>query len=411
VIVNAECFGHRRFSNISASILPFYCCGRRPIPGAAGNSAWLYALRFRCGIHKQLATSPDLFRENAMKWIKRAFAALALLVLGVCAVAVATALKAARPVAFQQLVVSDGSGSRFGVAVWYPTTASPRPTTLIGTRLMDVAPDGPIAGESLPLILISHGNGGGPASHADLAMALAAAGYIVAAPMHTGDNFLDQSALATPGWLAGRNRELSASIDYLLRDWAGRGRLDPGRIGAFGFSAGGYTVLAAAGARPDLGMIPDYCADQPEFACELLRQAKSPLLQAGASIPAAQPDRRIRAAVVAAPGLGFTLGGQALSQVAVPVQLWSAAGDLNVPEASNMRLVREGLGPHAEFNAVAGAHHMSFLMPCGPIGPPALCKDADGFDRKAFHARMNASVIEFFNRQLSAGPIPRSPPR
>jgi predicted dienelactone hydrolase len=347
-------------------------------------------------------------QEKAMKWLKRALAALVLLVLGVGSVAVATALKAARPVGFQQLAVPDGAGNKFPVAVWYPTAASPRPTTLIGMRLMEVAQNGPIAGDRLPLILISHGNGGGPAGHADLAMALAAAGYVVAAPMHTGDNFLDQSALATPGWLAGRSRELRASVDYLLGAWSGRGRLDPSRIGAYGFSAGGYTALAAVGARPDLGVIPDYCAHQPEFACELLRQAKSPLLQAGANIPAAQPDSRIRAAVVAAPGLGFTMGGQALSQVTVPVQLWSAAGDLNVPEASNMRIVRDGLGPRGEYHAVPGARHMSFLVPCGPIGPPALCKDADGFDRTAFHARMNASVIDFFNRNLGAKPEMKS---
>jgi predicted dienelactone hydrolase len=344
-----------------------------------------------------------------MKWVKRVLVALSLLIAGVGTYAVATALKSAKPVGFRQVAVSDGAGGQFPVALWYPTTASPRPTTLIGMQLMDVAANAPVSGERLPLILISHGNGGGPASHADLAMALAAAGYVVAAPMHMGDNFLDQSALGTPDWLAGRNRELRATVDHLLGTWSEHGRLDPGRIGAYGFSAGGYTVLAAAGARPDLRMIPDYCgAHQPEFACELLRQVKSPLLSAGASVPAAQPDPRIRAAVVAAPGLGFTMGGQALSQVVVPVQLWGAAGDLNVPERSNMRVVREGLAGRAEYHSVARAHHMSFLMPCGLIGPPALCTDVDGFDRKAFHAQMNASVTDFFNRNLGAKPATAS---
>jgi predicted dienelactone hydrolase len=344
------------------------------------------------------------FWEKEMKWLKRVLVALVLLVLGVAGLAVATALKTPRPVGFQQIAVPDGVGGKLPVAIWYPTTASPHPTTLIGIRLMDVAENAPVAGDRLPLVLISHGNGGGPASHADLAMALASAGYVVAAPMHMGDNFLDQSALATPGWLAGRSRELRASADYLLDAWSGRGRLDRRRIGAYGFSAGGFTVLAAVGARPDLGMIPGYCARQPEFACDLLRQAKSPLLRAGGSIPAAQSDPRIRAAVAAAPGLGFTMGGQALGQVAVPVQLWSADGDLNIPEASNMRVVRAGLGSYGEYHAVPGARHMSFLVPCGPIGPPALCKDVDGFDRSAFHARMNASVIDFFNRHLAAAP-------
>lgn len=96
-----------------------------------------------------------------MKWFKRALAALVLLAVGMGGLAVATALTATRPVGFQQVVVSDGDGGHFALSLWYPTTASPRPTTLIGTRLMTVAKDAPVAGERLPLVLISHGNGGG----------------------------------------------------------------------------------------------------------------------------------------------------------------------------------------------------------------------------------------------------------
>jgi predicted dienelactone hydrolase len=336
-----------------------------------------------------------------MKWFRRALVALGLLVLGVAGVALATAMKAPRPVGFQQLTVKDGHGGAFPLAVWYPTTSTPRPTTLIGIQLMSVAPDAPVAGTALPLILISHGNGGGPASHADLAMALAAAGYVVGAPMHGGDNFLDQAALATPGWLAGRSREFRASADYLLGDWSEHGRINPKRVGAYGFSAGGFTVLAALGAHPDLGVIPGYCAHQKEFACELLRQAKSPLLQSGVQLPATAPDPRIRAAVVAAPGLGFTMGAQALSRVTAPVQLWNAVDDVKVPGASNADVVRAGLGDRVEAHQVPHADHMAFLAPCGPIGPPALCRDAEGFDRTRFHAHMNASVIAFFDRTLA----------
>jgi predicted dienelactone hydrolase len=339
-----------------------------------------------------------------MKWLKRTLAVLLLLVAGVAGVAVATALKAGRPVGFQVVQIADGAGGSIPAGIWYPTTGSPRPTTLIGMRLMDVAPNGPVNGSRLPLILISHGNGGGPGSHADLAMALAATGYVVAAPMHAGDNYMDGSGLATPNWLASRGRDLRLTTDYLLGAWSGHDRIDASRIGAFGFSAGGYTVLAAIGAQPDLRLIPEHCAKQPEFVCAMLRQAKSPLLspllQASAAIPASQPDPRIKAAVVAAPGLGFTMAGSALAGVKAPVQLWSAADDTTVPYDSNARVVREGMAQGVEFHLVPRAGHMAFLVPCGPIGPPALCKDAEGFDRTFFHAHMNKSVIDFFNRQL-----------
>ncbi len=88
---------------------------------------------------------------------------------------------------------------------------------------------------------------------------------------------------------------------------------------------------------------------------------------AGAFVPA----DRIKAAVIAAPGLAFTCAPDRLNNVSVPVQLWSADMGANVPHASNTRLVREALGPRAEFHPVPGAGHFSFLALCGLLRPPA----------------------------------------
>jgi predicted dienelactone hydrolase len=268
---------------------------------------------------------------------------------------------------------------------------------------MNVARNAPIAGDERPLVVISHGNGGGPASHADLALALADAGYVVAAPMHTGDNYADQSAFGTVTWLSGRTSEIHATIDYLLEEWPGHARINPERIGAFGFSAGGFTVLTAVGAQPDLRNIATHCAAMSEFVCDLLQQVKSPLLKAQTPPMGATflPDARIKAAVVAAPGLGFTLAPHGLDQVRAPIQLWSADDDNNVPSATNTEPVRAALGSRVEFHTVADAGHFAFLTPCGLLAPPALCSDPQGFDRKAFHRQMNASIIAFFEKNMN----------
>jgi hypothetical protein len=47
---------------------------------------------------------------------------------------------------------------------------------------------------------------------------------------------------------------------------------------------------------------------------------------------------------------------------------------------------------------------MSFLAPCGPQTPPALCQDKPGFDRTAFHRTFNDSVTAFFRARLAAPP-------
>lgn len=337
-----------------------------------------------------------------MKWGLRLLLVLASLAFGLVGYAMLTALHTEHPVGFQIIQTTEADGHSFAVGVWYPTQARPWPTTLLGTVLMKVARDAPIAGRDLPLVIISHGNGGGPASHADLALALANAGYVVVAPMHTGDNYADQSAVGSVAWLSRRTRELHATIDYVLNHWQGHDRISPERIGAFGFSAGGFTVLTAVGAQPDLRLVAKHCAESPEPVCELLRYAQSPLLNHDTLAMGAAflPDLRIKAAVVAAPGLGFTMVPHGLDNIRVPIQLWGADNDSNVPYGSNTKLIREALGANVEFHSVAGAGHFSFLTPCGLLAPPEICSDQGQFDRQAFHTVMNASVIAFFEKNM-----------
>lgn len=341
--------------------------------------------------------------EQSMKWILRFLLVAVLAILAIVAYALATARGSEHPVGFQTGQTRDAQGRVLPLGIWYPTSASPRPTTLIGALLLDVAPDGPVQGQALPLVLISHGNGAGLASHADLAMDLASAGFVVVAPLHAGDNAFDQSAAASARLFSDRAQQLSASLDYMLQQWPGRDRIDPARIGAFGFSAGAFALLTLIGAQADMAVIPAHCAQQPEFICRVLQAVGSELLATppldSGSVVA---DPRLRAAVIAAPGLGFTFTSGSFAEVAVPVQLWSGDQDDTVPYASNAGIVRAGLGSRVEFHAVPAARHMSFLAPCGLLSPPALCADAADFDRAAFHADMNAQVIDFFGRQMPA---------
>ena len=338
-----------------------------------------------------------------MKWIPRVVIAIAILVGGLAGAAILTALRTERPVGFEIARATDAGGPPFAVGVWYPTQARAWPTTLMGAVLMDVARDAAISGRDRPLVVISHGNGGGLPSHADLALALASAGYVVAAPVHPGDNYADQSAIGSALFFSGRTRQLHATVDFMLENWHGRDRIDPKRVGAFGFSAGGFTVLTAVGAQPDLRIVAKHCAESPEFVCDVLRHAKSALLNADTPTTGDSfvPDTRIKAAVVAAPGLGFTMQPNGFAAVHVPIQLWSGDQDDKVPYATNARLVREALGSGVEFHSVPGAGHTSFLVPCGVLAPPDLCSDPGQFDRKAFHRAMNASVVAFFEEKMT----------
>lgn len=108
------------------------------------------------------------------------------------------------------------------------------------------------------MIVISHGTGGAADTHYDTALALAEAGFIAAAVTHTGDNWRDHASSFTRRNFVERPRHLKLAIDYLLTAWSGRDHVAAERIGAFGHSAGGFTVLVGVGGEPDLDRLDHF---------------------------------------------------------------------------------------------------------------------------------------------------------
>lgn len=333
-----------------------------------------------------------------MKWIKRIVGVAMLLMLALAAYAVATSRRTDRPVGFQVVRVESPSGP-IAVALWYPTVETPRATTFISGHLLSVARDARVEGAGLPFVVISHGNDGSALSHVDLAMDLANAGYVVAAPTHAGDNYADRSRQASPALYSERAGQVRATVDYVLKRWSHRAAVDASRVGAYGFSAGGFTVLTLAGGDPDMAGIGEHCTRTPEFVCTLLAQVGSPLVRGADGTGTFEADPRIRAASLAAPGLGFTFAN-GLTDVRIPVQVWHGDRDDAVPHATNSRVVEQALGARAEAKTLPGATHLGFLSPCGLLRPPALCTDEAGFDRVTAHAAMNREVIRFFDTHL-----------
>lgn len=313
-------------------------------------------------------------------------------------VLIAKAIRPTRPIAIDQVSAHGPGGSHVLVTLLYPTTAAPK-LKWLGAGFVAVAPKGPLASGRHPLVVISHGTGGGSLSHLDTAVALAEAGYVVAAPVHRGDNLRDQSAVGAPGWISGRAEDIALATDFVLQRWTGRAGVDATRVGIFGLSAGATSALVAIGGKPDLTRIGPHCATAPELVCKLYAKPVT-------TNPQWTRTPSIRAAVIAAPGLGFTFAPSGLAEVTAPVQIWQGDADQNVPPATNAEVVRTLLPRTPEYRLVRGAGHLSFLAPCGPAGflmPPQVCRDAKGFDREAFHRELNAGVVAFFQRELGSG--------
>ncbi len=329
---------------------------------------------------------------------------LRLVIAAACAAACAFGLAAgayAEPaVGYQHLLIPDPQGAPVEIGVWYPADAAPRPEA-VGLFTETVAVDALTARGRRPLIVISHGNGGNYLSHVDTAMALARAGYVAAALTHTGDNNRDQSRATD---VANRPRQLKLLADYMLSDWPGRAAIDPDRVGAFGFSSGGFTVLADAGGEPDLIRVGPHCNAHPGYYdCLLVGRAPGVIARLASARPTWSHDPRLKAVVVAAPALGFTFGKEGLKSVTLPMQLWRAEFDHILPQPDYAEAVDHDLPIPPDYRLAANADHFDFLAPCSDSlrkVAPEICISRPGFDREAFHTDFNRAVVAFFDAHL-----------
>jgi predicted dienelactone hydrolase len=297
------------------------------------------------------------------------------------------------------------------VALFYPTAVADRVVPM-GPWQPVVAPGAPASEAPLKgLILISHGTGGTELNHHNLGTRLARDGYLVAAVRHAGDNWQDRSLVSSGRYFSERPRQHSRVLDALLASPEWGPRIPADRIGAVGHSAGGYSVLALAGAQAEPARAAQ---DDPGF-CALAKgpsggPAGSPAAasQPAPAVAAAAPnaelvsvaDRRIRAVFVLAP-MAVVLTPESLAAIRMPVRVLVAEKDAVLNTRYHGAFVVAHL-PGARASTVAGAGHFAFMAQSTIPLPSAAGNAAanpPGFDRLAFLADLDEQVASFFAEQ------------
>jgi predicted dienelactone hydrolase len=268
-----------------------------------------------------------------------------------------------------------------------------------------------------PLILLSHGTGGSANDLDWLASTLAANGYIVAGVNHPGNNALEP--LTREGFMLWWERatDVSEVLDAVLSDPVFGARIDRGRIGAGGFSLGGYTVLELAGARTNLEAFRSFCrssvadaichpAEMSRVAADTGRPVPAAMsLETQASIAkagASYRDKRIKAVFAIAPALGEAFDSTSFVDVEIPVSLAAGTADVTAPPDTNIhRIARLLRAPNVAM--VQGASHNTFLDNCVPQVVDQLatvCTDDPGVDRDAIHEQTAHRILDFFDQAL-----------
>jgi predicted dienelactone hydrolase len=309
--------------------------------------------------------------------------------------------------------------------VWYPTAdTSAEVKQVIGP------PDAPLfdagmahsnaqlapALKGWPLVLLSHGTGGSALQMAWLATSLARAGFIVVAVDHPGNN--SNGKLTPEGFTLWWERatDLSQVLDGMLDDEQFGKRIDKQRIGAAGFSLGGYTVMELAGAQTDISEYFGLCRQTPDDAVchvpemrgmgdpsDILRTVRKTSGESLARSEESFEDDRVLAVFAIAPALGFTLTEDSLRALRLPVELVVGGDDRIAPAKFNAQLIHDAV-KGSKITVLPHVTHYTFLDSCTTLGKEKFaqyCEDS-GAVRDEAHEHVAAMAVAFFERTLRA---------
>lgn len=204
------------------------------------------------------------------------------------------------------------------VHVWYPAEAAEGERPLYVVKRSDVAVEGapPLDLGPRPVLLFSHGHQAYAAALSDLMEHLASHGFVVIAPMHTGNTFLDGDRRETSIYYL-RAFDLRASLDHLLTasDDPLFGHLDATKVAVGGHSFGGYTAMALGGATFPVEALAAACPSGQVSAgwCSMLGDEEKALFAAGLA------DDRVRAIVSLDPGDFELFGAAGVAAIDRPV--------------------------------------------------------------------------------------------
>lgn len=321
---------------------------------------------------------------------------------------------------FRQLRLSDSTPEALNVTVWYPAASEGNTAdkgsnpAFVGVTVIPNAP--PLAGAH-PLLVISHGYNGNWRNLSWIAAAMAAEGYIVAAPDHPGTTTFDQNPVkAKKLWQ--RPHDLSRVIDFVTRSPALFGVTDKDRNAALGHSLGGWTVMSLAGARFDPYRFIQDCQSHPQRGdCRLTEKLGINEASSREKMTANNKDGRVRTIVALDSGLAPGFTSQSLNAIHIPVMILAAQADklADLPAAGESGYLAANINPDwRHYEIVEGATHFSFMQRCKPgaenllhkesPGDEIVCQDGANANRSDIHQNLVRKISAFLNAALDYSP-------
>jgi predicted dienelactone hydrolase len=203
----------------------------------------------------------------------------------------------------------------------------------------------------------------------------------------------------------------------MLADSTFGDRIDPKRVGAAGFSLGGYTMIELAGGTTDPAAFAEFCkspqsdgicVSPPEFPTlfedfDRLSKTDPEFQEALRHAGDSYRDARVRAVFAIAPALGPAFPAGPLERISIPVEIVAGAADQSVPVASSAKYFAAHIPGAGLTLFPGGVGHYVFLPTCTKQAKksiPLLCTDGPGVDRTQIHAKTAKMALSFFAANL-----------
>jgi predicted dienelactone hydrolase len=261
-----------------------------------------------------------------------------------------------------------------------------------------------------PLVLFSHGTGGNRLSVQWLCEGLAENGFMVAAVDHFGNTFDNPIPKEFVSFWQ-RPLDISFVLTRLLHTDSISRKIDTAHMYGAGYSLGGYTQLALAGAQLSWDALLDYFntpqgsrdVDIPEMP-GLIRLLNDPEIKKGFDAAPDLKDPRIKAVFVMAPALGqgFRTKEQT-KNITIPVYIVAAKADSIAPVKINAAHYKHLIPQAKWYETPENAGHYVFLNEGNEDmrkNAPIFFNDAPGVNRRDIHTKVVTLALGFYKQQL-----------
>lgn len=304
----------------------------------------------------------------------------------------------------QKTFTDEQRGRELVTHIWYP--CENQETCLVADNVVfkgfNAVQNGVIKNGKFPLYILLHGTTGNWKNLSWLAARLTEGGAIAAAANHPGYT----SGNATPATVLrmwDQPTDASFLLDQLLASKFGR-NIDKKRIFVVGYSLGGYSAMALAGAELDMKQYVNYCLKNDDESCRYFKPAFAELTASFYKKSSGNHlDQRIAGCIAIAPGFVLSMTDKSLANIKIPTLVIGAESDKNIPPKTQLYPKVKSFSKAVHYKEIKDASHFSFMQLCKPNASVILAEEKAEFvcidgavkDRKAIHDELFRLITDF----------------